>query len=423
MPGSSWASPSSPRATGARSSWRSSRAASTRSRPATLRRQIEAWNEVGGAMLFGRTPVDEVLAFLDEELAWARERGLRGGRGRRAARRPVPLRAPRPLRGGARPARALEGDLPRARHRVRARGGAHGGSRDGDARGGRRRRRAGATRRDRRRDGDGRVALRRALPHQARPRPRRAGPGRGRARRAGAGAGTSRGRPGVEDRPRARARAPRRDGGGRRARPRGGRLHGRHATTSPRTPRSSSTSPRCSARTATSPRPRPRSTRRSPSTRRRATSCPPSAAASCWPPPPASPQPGHTPLGRQNSPRARTFDPPGRMARAVVTMDEVRALARTLPRSSEAFVRGRVKFRIGRIVWLAFSRDGETMGFAFPKEWRDRARRVRPGEVLAAERVGHALPLGARPPRSASTPTRCASSSRTPGRSARRSAS
>ena len=27
-------------------------------------------------MLFGRTPVDEVLAFLDEELAWAHERGL-----------------------------------------------------------------------------------------------------------------------------------------------------------------------------------------------------------------------------------------------------------------------------------------------------------------------------------------------------------
>ena len=40
------------------------------------RRQIEAWNEVGGAMLFGRTPVDEVLDFLDEELAWAHERGL-----------------------------------------------------------------------------------------------------------------------------------------------------------------------------------------------------------------------------------------------------------------------------------------------------------------------------------------------------------
>jgi hypothetical protein len=55
----------------------------------------------------------------------------------------------------------------------------------------------------------------------------------------------------------------------------------------------------------------------------------------------------------------------------VVTIDEVRAFARTLPRSSEALVRGRVKFRIGRIVYLSFSRDGSTMGFAFPKEWRD----------------------------------------------------
>jgi hypothetical protein len=54
----------------------------------------------------------------------------------------------------------------------------------------------------------------------------------------------------------------------------------------------------------------------------------------------------------------------------VVTMDEVRVFAAALPRSSEAFVRGRVKFRIGRIVWLAFSKDGSTMGFAFPKEWR-----------------------------------------------------
>jgi len=54
----------------------------------------------------------------------------------------------------------------------------------------------------------------------------------------------------------------------------------------------------------------------------------------------------------------------------VVTIDDARTLARTLPRSSEAFVRGRVKFRIGRIVYLAFSRDGTVMGFAFPKEWR-----------------------------------------------------
>ena len=54
----------------------------------------------------------------------------------------------------------------------------------------------------------------------------------------------------------------------------------------------------------------------------------------------------------------------------MVTIDEVRAFASTLPRSSEGLVRGRVKFRIGRIVYLSLSRDGSTMGFAFPKELR-----------------------------------------------------
>ena len=34
-------------------------------------------------------------------------------------------------------------------------------------------------------------------------------------------------------------------------------------------------------------------------------------------------------------------------------------------------MRGCIKFRIGRIVWLALSRDGTVMGFAFPKEWRE----------------------------------------------------
>ena len=55
----------------------------------------------------------------------------------------------------------------------------------------------------------------------------------------------------------------------------------------------------------------------------------------------------------------------------MVTVDEVRELALGLPRSTEAIVRGRLKFRVGRIVWLAFSRDEERMGFAFPKEWRE----------------------------------------------------
>jgi len=55
----------------------------------------------------------------------------------------------------------------------------------------------------------------------------------------------------------------------------------------------------------------------------------------------------------------------------VVTIDDVRAVAQELPRSYEAFVRGRVKFRVGRIVYLAFSRDETLMGFAFPKDWRE----------------------------------------------------
>ena len=54
----------------------------------------------------------------------------------------------------------------------------------------------------------------------------------------------------------------------------------------------------------------------------------------------------------------------------MVTLDDVRAYASGLPRSTEALVRGRVKFRVGRIVYLAFSRDETVMGFAFPKEWR-----------------------------------------------------
>jgi hypothetical protein len=54
----------------------------------------------------------------------------------------------------------------------------------------------------------------------------------------------------------------------------------------------------------------------------------------------------------------------------VVTIEDVRSLALRLPRTTEALVRGRVKFRVGRIVYVAFSRDETEMGFAFPKEER-----------------------------------------------------
>ena len=65
-----------------------------------------------------------------------------------------------------------------------------------------------------------------------------------------------------------------------------------------------------------------------------------------------------------------------------VTIDDVRALTAGLPRSYEAFVRGRVKFRVGRIVYLAFSRDEMLLGFAFPKEEREAALETYPDKFL-----------------------------------------
>lgn len=54
----------------------------------------------------------------------------------------------------------------------------------------------------------------------------------------------------------------------------------------------------------------------------------------------------------------------------MVTAAQVRDLALTLPRTTEGIVRDSVRFRIGRIVYLAFSPDETWMGFAFPKEER-----------------------------------------------------
>ena len=65
-----------------------------------------------------------------------------------------------------------------------------------------------------------------------------------------------------------------------------------------------------------------------------------------------------------------------------VTIEDVRAIASTLPRSYEVLVRDRVKFRVGRIVWLAFSRDETVMGFAFPKEEREALVASEPDKFL-----------------------------------------
>jgi hypothetical protein len=66
----------------------------------------------------------------------------------------------------------------------------------------------------------------------------------------------------------------------------------------------------------------------------------------------------------------------------VVTIDDVRAVAGLLPRSYEVLVRDRVKFRVGRLVYLAFSRDETLMGFAYPKEEREALVASEPGKFL-----------------------------------------
>jgi hypothetical protein len=55
----------------------------------------------------------------------------------------------------------------------------------------------------------------------------------------------------------------------------------------------------------------------------------------------------------------------------VVKVDDIRPFALSLPRTHEAIVHDRVKFRVGQIVYVAFSHDETVMGFAFPKEERD----------------------------------------------------
>lgn len=55
----------------------------------------------------------------------------------------------------------------------------------------------------------------------------------------------------------------------------------------------------------------------------------------------------------------------------MVSLDDVRWVAGRLPRSVEVLVSGRVKFRVGRLVYLAAARDETLLGFAFPKEERE----------------------------------------------------
>ena len=66
----------------------------------------------------------------------------------------------------------------------------------------------------------------------------------------------------------------------------------------------------------------------------------------------------------------------------MVNVDDVRRVALSLPRTEEAVVRDRIKFRVGRIVYAALSADETTMGFGFPKEERAALVAAEPDKFL-----------------------------------------
>jgi hypothetical protein len=70
----------------------------------------------------------------------------------------------------------------------------------------------------------------------------------------------------------------------------------------------------------------------------------------------------------------------------VTTIEAVREVALSLPRTHEGLVRDRVKFRVGRIVYLALSRDETLMGFAFPKEEREALIASEPAKFMMPKR-------------------------------------
>jgi hypothetical protein len=75
------------------------------------------------------------------------------------------------------------------------------------------------------------------------------------------------------------------------------------------------------------------------------------------------------------------------MMALMVTADDVRAIATSLPRTVERLVRDRVKFNVGRIVYVALSRDETIMGCGFPKEEREHAVAAEP-DKFAMPSVG-----------------------------------
>jgi hypothetical protein len=68
----------------------------------------------------------------------------------------------------------------------------------------------------------------------------------------------------------------------------------------------------------------------------------------------------------------------------MVTVDDVRACAMSLPRTTEHLIWDHVKFRVGKIVYATVSPDETIMGFAFPREERAALIAAEPDRFLLA---------------------------------------
>jgi hypothetical protein len=88
-------------------------------------------------------------------------------------------------------------------------------------------------------------------------------------------------------------------------------------------------------------------------------------------------------VGAKSEPTTLSY--PGASVRGMV-LEDVRRVALALPRTTEAVVRDRVKFRVGRIVYLALSADETVLGFAFPREERAGLVAAEPDKFLMPER-------------------------------------
>jgi hypothetical protein len=69
----------------------------------------------------------------------------------------------------------------------------------------------------------------------------------------------------------------------------------------------------------------------------------------------------------------------------MASIEDVRRIAMSLPRTSEHLIRDHTKFRVGRLVYASVSADEQRIGFGFPKEER--------AALVASEPTKFMMPL------------------------------